>query len=244
VERVRVQNIDVMGTGGQINDATNDRYDVRITDLALRILSSSTRRNFYKRFGKPILDITLGAMFGMLTLLPLLLITLTVRIAMGSPVLFRQERVGRNGKTFTILKFRTMIPERRRAAIGDYAGPERRQRHKSLQDPRVTPLGKFLRKWSLDELPQLWNVLRGDMSLIGPRPELPVIVQGYKSWQHYRHVVKPGLTGLWQVSDRGNGLMHEHVDVDLVYIIRLSLRTDLLILLKTVPALLGKCRGF
>jgi lipopolysaccharide/colanic/teichoic acid biosynthesis glycosyltransferase len=122
--------------------------------------------------------------------------------------------------------------------------PDRRKTHKHEQDPRLTALGRFLRKWSLDELPQLWNVVRGDMSLIGPRPELVSIVERYDTWQHARHRVKPGLTGLWQVTARGDGLMHEHTHIDLAYAARVSLRGDFKILLLTIPALLGRRTGY
>jgi lipopolysaccharide/colanic/teichoic acid biosynthesis glycosyltransferase len=102
----------------------------------------------------------------------------------------------------------------------------------------------MLRRYSLDEFPQLLNVARGDMSLIGPRPELPQIVAGYESWEHARHSVKPGLSGLWQVTERGNGLMHQHIQVDLDYADNVTLRTDLWILARTIPTLLGRnCAG-
>jgi lipopolysaccharide/colanic/teichoic acid biosynthesis glycosyltransferase len=198
---------------------------------------------FYERFGKRLLDVVASVLLGVLLLPLLLAIGIALKVTMGSPVVFRQQRVGWNGKVFTILKFRTMLPDRRRCSAG-YQGLERRKIHKSLNDPRVTNLGRFLRKWSLDELPQLWNVLRGDMSLVGPRPELIMIVKSYEPWQHQRHAVKPGLTGLWQVSRRGDGLMHEHIDLDLKYINNLSFQTDLHIIFNTVTAVLGKTHGF
>jgi lipopolysaccharide/colanic/teichoic acid biosynthesis glycosyltransferase len=101
-------------------------------------------------------------------------------------------------------------------------------------------VGRFLRKSSMDELPQFWNVVRGEMSLVGPRPELVEIVNRYEPWQHQRHVVKPGLTGLWQVTTRGSGMMHLHTDIDLEYIQTIGLRTDLRILLQTIPATLQR----
>ena len=111
---------------------------------------------------------------------------------------------------------------------------------RATDDPRHTRVGRFLRKWSLDELPQFWNVVRGDMSLVGPRPELVEIVARYEPWQHQRHVVKPGLTGLWQVSSRGTGMMHLHTDIDLEYIETMGPITDLKILLRTIPATLRR----
>jgi lipopolysaccharide/colanic/teichoic acid biosynthesis glycosyltransferase len=127
----------------------------------------------------------------------------------------------------------------RRAPLGG-----RRVTHKTLDDPRHTPLGRFLRATSLDELPQLVNVLRGELSLVGPRPELPEVVAGYEPWQHARHAVKPGLTGLWQVTERGGDEpMHHHVATDLRYVAELSPLTDLRILLITPIALLGLSRA-
>ena len=126
------------------------------------------------------------------------------------------------------------------APAGARSPEDRRQNHKSDDDPRHTRVGRFLRKSSLDELPQFWNVVRGDMSLVGPRPELVEIVARYEPWQHQRHVVKPGLTGLWQVSSRGAGMMHLHTDIDLEYIETMGSVTDLKILLRTVPATLRR----
>jgi lipopolysaccharide/colanic/teichoic acid biosynthesis glycosyltransferase len=108
----------------------------------------------------------------------------------------------------------------------------------------VTPLGRFLRRTSLDELPQLWNVLRGDMSLVGPRPELPEIVARYEEWQHVRHTVRPGLTGWWQVNRPPDRLMHEVVELDIYYVKHRSLALDLKILLRTVSAVLRGTGAF
>jgi lipopolysaccharide/colanic/teichoic acid biosynthesis glycosyltransferase len=202
---------------------------------------SARRRTTYEHFTKPVIDRLIAALL-VLVLLPLLVVTaLAVWLSLGSPILLHQARVGRNGRTFKMLKFRTMRPDRRKRQCPDYCGPDRRVNHKSPDDPRHTRLGRKLRKTSLDELPQLLNVLRGDMSLVGPRPELVEIVAQYRGWQHGRHLVKPGITGLWQVIERPNGgLMHEHTDLDLAYIERLSLRTDLGIVLKTPFAVLRK----
>ena len=208
-------------------------------DLYLRPVSGS-----YERFFKPMFDVVVAVVLSVLALPLIVVIAVALRVSMGSPVMFRQERVGRNGTIFTILKFRTMHPDRRKNRSTSYTGPERRLSHKTRNDPRITPLGRFLRKWSLDELPQVWNVVRGDMSLVGPRPELVEIVQRYKPWEHRRHAVKPGLTGLWQISGRSGGAMHEHVDIDLAYVDRVSFVVDLRILIRTIPAVLGKSVGF
>jgi lipopolysaccharide/colanic/teichoic acid biosynthesis glycosyltransferase len=198
-------------------------------------------RTVYERLIKPVLDRVIAALLLTLFLPVLALTALAVWVTLGSPIMLRQTRVGRQGRRFDMFKFRTMRPDRRTQQRSDYRGPERRMTHKSADDPRHTRLGRKLRKTSLDELPQLFNVLRGDMSLIGPRPELAEIVAQYEGWQHARHAVKPGITGLWQVTERPNGaMMHECTQIDLEYIQRLSLRADLAILIKTPLALLQK----
>jgi lipopolysaccharide/colanic/teichoic acid biosynthesis glycosyltransferase len=139
-------------------------------------------------------------------------------------------------------------PERRarqeRRQVERRTNDDRRHTHKTPADPRHTSIGRFLRRYSLDELPQLFNVLRGELSLVGPRPELPEVVAAYEPWQHARHQVKPGITGLWQVTERStDSLMHLHVATDLRYIERMSVTTDLTILLRTPAAVLGIGRG-
>ncbi|MCP4250749.1 MAG: sugar transferase, partial [bacterium] len=170
-------------------------------------------------------------------------VAIAVYVEFGRPIFFRQPRVGRGGSVFTINKFRTMELDRRGESSGPFRGADRRRIHKSEDDPRIRPVGRFLRKWSLDELPQLTNVLAADMSLVGPRPEMVQVVAHYEGWQHARHEVKPGITGLWQVSARGVP-MHEATHIDLTYIARVSLREDLRILAGTLPAAFGEHRGF
>lgn len=195
-------------------------------------------RGIYARGVKPVFDRCVG-FCTFVVLLPLTgVVALMVRVSLGSPVIFRQRRVGRDGAEFDVYKFRTMGRDRRRAQLP--ITQDRRQNHKSADDPRHTRVGRFLRKWSLDELPQFWNVVCGDMSLVGPRPELVEIVARYEPWQHQRHVVKPGLTGLWQVSSRGAGMMHLHTDIDLEYIEKMGPITDVKILLLTIPATLRR----
>jgi lipopolysaccharide/colanic/teichoic acid biosynthesis glycosyltransferase len=215
------------------------------TVMVERLVSLRTRRRtVYEFYIKPLADRVVAALLLALSLPVLAVTALVIRLALGSPVLFRQLRIGQDGRTFHMFKFRTMRPDRRRQSCPDYRGPERRRTHKSADDPRHTRLGRKLRTTSLDELPQLFNVLRGDMSLVGPRPELVEIVQQrYTAWQHARHAVKPGITGLWQVTGRPNGrLMHECVELDLAYIERLSLRADVAIALRTPLALLRRDR--
>lgn len=198
----------------------------------------------YERFVKPVID-RVGAAVLLLALSPVMvLVALMVRFSLGSPAVFRQRRVGRYGETFTVLKFRTMMDDRRREQRSWPHG-ERRMRHKTPDDPRITGVGSTLRRWSLDELPQLVNVLRGEMSLVGPRPELVELVQRhYQPWQLQRHLIKPGITGLWQISARSDGLIYENVDLDLDYVEQVSLRTDLRILFGTAKALVGRLPGF
>jgi exopolysaccharide biosynthesis polyprenyl glycosylphosphotransferase len=190
---------------------------------------------------KRLIDIA-GAAVGLVVLSPLLVATaLAIRLRDGPPVLFRQTRVGRSGRPFTIFKFRTMVPDAEArydevAALSDTKGAA----FKMLSDPRVTPTGGFLRRTSLDELPQVWNVLKGDMSLIGPRPAPPREVAGYDIWHRRRLSMKPGITGLWQVGSRLDAHFDERAQLDLAYIDRWSLVLDLEILLRTIPAVLGR----
>jgi lipopolysaccharide/colanic/teichoic acid biosynthesis glycosyltransferase len=200
-------------------------------------------RSAYERWVKPPFDF-FGALAMLVFTLPLLIAcAIAVRIQFGSPVILHQQRVGRGGRVFTLYKFRTMEPDRRHSQA-PFSGPDRRVTHKSADDPRLKPVGRFLRKWSLDELPQVVNVLRGEMSLVGPRPELVELVTSYEKWQHRRHAVKPGITGLWQVSERGDKVLHECTEIDLEYIEEISLWFDLKLLLLTPLAALGLRPGF
>jgi len=210
--------------------------------------AGTRKRHGYERWVKPVID-RVGAALLLAMLAPLLLVIgAAVLLQLGRPVFLWQDRIGRDGHIFKMLKFRTMEPDRRgdrsEADLDRWDGVERRIRHKVADDPRLVPVGRFLRRWSLDEVPQLFNVLKGDMSLVGPRPELTVIVDRYEPWQHARHVVKPGMTGLWQVTERGNGLMHEHTDVDLTYCRRVTFFGDLGILVLTPVVALGLRKGY
>lgn len=208
----------------------------------LRLVQAGRRRTVWERYIKRPFDLIVSCAL-LLALSPLLAsVALMVRMLIGSPVIYRQERVGVGGRRFTIYKFRTMISDRRQGDEG-YTGPERRRTHKSARDPRVVPFGRFMRKFSLDELPQFWNVVIGDMSLVGPRPELPSIVGEYEDWQHDRHVVRPGITGIWQVWSRDE-LLKDRTDLDILYIENLNFTTDLRILLRTPLAVLGRRNGF
>ncbi|MDP9144550.1 MAG: sugar transferase [Actinomycetota bacterium] len=189
------------------------------------------------------MDRVLGVVLLILFSPVILLAGLIVLVTLGRPVFYSQARIGLDGTPFRLHKLRTMIPDRRGEQIG-YQSVERRFTHKSPQDPRVNRVGRVLRAIRLDELPQLWNVVKGDMSLVGPRPELPEIVSGYQPWQHQRHMVKPGVTGPWQISVRNGQLMHECTQIDIEYLAQVSLLQDLRILARTPVAMLGNRKGF
>jgi exopolysaccharide biosynthesis polyprenyl glycosylphosphotransferase len=190
--------------------------------------------------GKRALDLALSS-FVLLLSLPLILgVAVAIRLSSQGSVLFRQTRCGLNGRRFTLYKFRTMVEgaEERLAELqhlNEMDGPV----FKVRRDPRVTRLGRLLRKFSLDELPQLWNVLRGDMSLVGPRPPIPEEVARYERWQRRRLSMKPGITCLWQVNGRNELGFRSWIELDLQYIDSWSLSLDLKILLKTIPVVLS-----
>lgn len=207
-------------------------------------LRSSTVETILSR----ILDISIAAAV-LIALSPLLLvIALLVRLTSSGPALFRQQRVGKDMRTFRVYKFRTMRPDAsdapHRRYIQSLMASDKSARngnlYKLVVDDRITRIGRFLRKSSLDEVPQLFNVLTGAMSLVGPRPVTEYEVKLYPDPYLRRFTVKPGLTGLWQVSGRSQRTYHEMVALDLRYAEERSLGLDLLILLKTVPVVLGR----
>jgi exopolysaccharide biosynthesis polyprenyl glycosylphosphotransferase len=178
------------------------------------------------------------ASFAIIAAAPLLgLLALAIKLDDGGPVLFRQTRVGKDGQAFGVFKFRTMVPDAEAlkaglASFNQYEGPL----FKMKRDPRLTRVGGFLRRWSLDELPQLLNVLTGEMSLVGPRPALPEEAAMYGDHVRRRLAVKPGMTGLWQVNGRSDLSWDESVRLDLRYVENWSLMLDLQILWKTCSA--------
>ncbi|PYX54432.1 MAG: glycosyl transferase [Acidobacteria bacterium] len=178
------------------------------------------------RLLKRVIDVV-GALVLLCLLAPILvLIALVIKLSSKGPVIFRQARVGRYGKLFSFWKFRTMHVDSDTGTV-----------YKITNDPRITPVGRFLRKTSLDELPQLWNVLRGEMSLVGPRPPLPYELDCYALW-HRRRVleVKPGITGLWQVTGRSRTNFNDMVRLDLRYVQQWSIWLDIKIILQTPKA--------
>lgn len=190
--------------------------------------------NDVQRLVKRIFDLALSSVLLAVALVPMAIITLLIKLDSEGPVLFRQQRVGENGRLFAMYKFRSMI-----------AGAEKMQDEmnevtedgkilfKKADDPRVTRAGRFLRHTSLDELPQLFNVWKGDMSLVGPRPELPWLVGQYEPWQHKRLAVPQGMTGWWQINGRADKPLHLHTEDDLYYVQNYSLWMDVYILFKT-----------
>ncbi|MGH2911165.1 MAG: sugar transferase [Solirubrobacteraceae bacterium] len=213
--------------------ATAERPDTQ------RTFASSARRG---------LDLLVATFLLLLSAPLIVLIAITIRIDSKGPVLFRQRRVGRERREFTMFKFRTMCRDADSARHRKYVQtlidgadhPERGRLYKLSVDDRITRIGRVLRSWSLDELPQLFNVLRGDMALVGPRPVIPYEVEMYPEDYLRRFAVKPGLTGLWQVSGRNERTYDEMVSFDIQYAEAASLLLDLRILAKTVPVVLRR----
>ncbi|MGC4175651.1 sugar transferase [Demequina sp.] len=194
-----------------------------------------------KYLAKSIADRVTSALLLLFAGLPMLVIAALIRLTSSGPVLFRQERIGRNGELFRMLKFRSMYVDAE-ARLADLrpASDGNDVLFKMKDDPRVTAVGKFLRRFSIDELPQLLNVFKGDMSLVGPRPPLPSEAEAWDDRVFRRQLVKPGMTGLWQVSGRSDLSWDESVRLDLYYTENWSLGGDFLIMLRTVAAVLGR----
>jgi exopolysaccharide biosynthesis polyprenyl glycosylphosphotransferase len=189
---------------------------------------------------KRVLDVAISMLLLLLSLPAIAFAALLIKLTSGGSVFFKQERVGLNGRPFTLYKFRTMIEDAHARRdelnhLNEMTGPV----FKVKTDPRVTSIGRVLRRFSLDELPQLWNVLKGDMSLVGPRPPIPEEVRSYHRWHRRRLSMKPGLTCLWQISGRNNIDFDRWMQLDLQYIDNWSPSLDLKILLRTIPAVLS-----
>ncbi len=201
--------------------------------------------NPYQRLIKRAMDLALGSI-ALAFALPIMGLTaLAIKLDSPGPILFLQDRVGEGGKLFKMFKFRSMVvdAERRQDEIVETM-PDGRIIHKKKDDPRITRVGRLIRTTSIDELPQLFNVLRGEMSLIGPRPELPWLVEKYEPWQRKRFAVPQGITGWWQVNGRSDKLMHEHTEDDLYYIQNYSTLLDLQILWRTLGAVIKRSGAF
>ena len=228
-----------------LTDISAQRLDVRpvaglpLVDVARPRAIAAARwiKRTYDALGAAVLLVLAAPLMG--------LVALAIKLEDGGPVLFRQTRVGRRGQGFQCLKFRSMVldAEARLAELAvanEGSGPLFKMSH----DPRITRVGRFIRRFSLDELPQLWNALRGDMSLVGPRPALPTEVAQYDSDTRRRLDVRPGLTGLWQVSGRSNLSWDDTVRLDLYYVDNWSLIQDLIILFRTAKAVVGSSGAY
>jgi lipopolysaccharide/colanic/teichoic acid biosynthesis glycosyltransferase len=196
--------------------------------------------DLYRRFGKRLLDVAVSALALVVACPVLAVAAVLIRLDSPGPVFHRAVRVGRNGRKFTFLKLRSMHRDAEELRglllhLNEAQGPA----FKLQNDPRVTRIGRILRKTSIDELPQLWHVLEGHMSLVGPRPPFPEEVERYEPWMLRRLAVRPGLTCLWQIRGRSDLSFDEWMRLDLEYVDRLSLRLDLAILALTIPAVVS-----
>ena len=231
----------------------NIKEIVDFADTSLLIRQTPYSTNFHYKYIKRLIDV-IGSIFLIVLFSPLMLIiSILVKITSKGPVLYSQKRIGYLGREFSFLKFRSMVVNNDNQIHKEYVkklikgenreinqGDEKNPVFKLKDDPRITPVGRFIRAFSLDEFPQFFNVFRGDMSLVGPRPPLPYEVTEYNRW-HYRRIfdVKPGITGLWQVSDRSRMTFDEMVRLDIYYSQNWSFLLDLKILLNTFKAVVG-----
>lgn len=237
--------------GGSLfrNQLLNDCCGENMTLDTVSIQGTISSKQSYQR-AKRILDI----IFTLLVLLPLgvivVIVAICIRLDSKGPIFFRQRRVGQNGVEFNILKFRSMYvnsdDSRHREAIAKYMNGHKLAEstsedlsYKDVDDPRVTRVGRFLRKTSIDELPQFFNVLRGEMSLVGPRPPLPYEVEQYSRYETLRLSGKPGLTGPWQVYGRSRVPFQTMVEMDIAYLQRQTIREDLKLIALTLPVMIS-----
>ncbi len=213
-------------------DALNGVPLIGVKDVALR---------GFNLFLKRMLDVILAIGALIVAAIPMLIIAVAIRLTSSGPILFRQQRVGKGGSNFTCYKFRSMYQDaeahlEKIRHLNEADGPL----FKMKNDPRVTTIGRVLRRTSLDELPQIFNILKGEMSWVGPRPPMPREVVDYAEWHRKRLDVTPGLTGLWQISGRSNLTFDEMVKLDLYYADSWSLYLDFMIILRTLPVLLKR----
>jgi exopolysaccharide biosynthesis polyprenyl glycosylphosphotransferase len=237
---VRLEGVEVRITA-TLPEVLSSRVAVQSLGGVMALSLRPVRLTGTQALVKRVFDVVVASA-GIVILSPVwIALALAVRVSSSGPVLYRQVRVGQRGRPFTMVKFRTM-------RVGaDAQVEDLRARHgvddlmfKLADDPRVTPVGRFMRRWSVDELPQLLNVVAGQMSLVGPRPPLPAEVTRYEEWQFDRLEVPPGISGLWQVSGRSDLSFDDCVRLDLFYVENWSLAYDLYILAKTVPVLLSR----
>ena len=223
-----------------LRDVTPERMTVRPLGRHPVVYLEPARRFGWRAVAKRVFDVVLSTV-GLAVVSPILVVSAAaIKCTSSGPVLFQQQRVGRDGRTFAVLKLRTMVrdAEDRLSEVMDQNesdGPL----FKLRDDPRITPVGRVLRKLSVDELPQLLNVVRGDMSLVGPRPALPREVDDWSDELHERLRVRPGITGMWQVSGRSDSGFSEYQRLDLFYVDNWSIVIDLGILVRTIPAVMS-----
>jgi exopolysaccharide biosynthesis polyprenyl glycosylphosphotransferase len=210
--------------------------DVPLVTLKEPVLNGSAL------LAKRVLDVVVASVSLALLWPFMLLIAVLIKLDSRGPALFKQQRLGWQSRPFHMLKFRTMVEGADKDIGLILAETEEGKRYlrKDEADPRITRFGRHLRRWSLDELPQLWNVLKGEMSLVGPRPDLPLLAQDYEPWQRMRFSVPPGMTGWWQVTGRSDRPSTLYTEEDLYYIRNYSLLLDLWILLRTVGAVIRR----
>ncbi|MFN2203313.1 MAG: sugar transferase [Caldilineaceae bacterium] len=193
----------------------------------------------FERFGKRLMDIAISATVLLLFLPVMIAVAIAIKLEDGGPILYRAERVGENGRIFKMMKFRSMVVDADKLQhLVSHVDDKGNVVYKTAHDPRVTRIGRLIRRTSIDELPQLINVLKADMSLVGPRPELPWLVDDYEPWQRKRFAVPQGITGWWQINGRSDNPMYMHTDQDLYYIQHYSWWLDILILWRTVSVVL------
>ena len=183
---------------------------------------------------KRVFDLFFGFVALIISLPVMFFLALLVYLEDGRPIIFRQKRVGKDEHLFEMFKFRTMLKNAEQLeSLTETRDGQGNSIYKTKDDPRITHVGRLLRRFSLDELPQLFNVLEGTMSLVGPRPELPQLAEKYEPWQRQRFTVLPGMTGWWQVNSRGAQPMQLHIEYDIYYIQNYSFLFDLKIILRT-----------
>jgi exopolysaccharide biosynthesis polyprenyl glycosylphosphotransferase len=222
--------------------------DISVERLSVRSLAGfpvlhveRVHRQGWRAAAKRGFDVTVAGT-GLVVFAPLMLVAAAaIKLTSRGPVLFRQARVGREGRPFEMLKFRSMVLDAAQRqlelrTLNEADGPLFKMRH----DPRVTRVGRVLRRFSVDEMPQLWNVLRGEMTIVGPRPALPDEVSSWSQELHQRLRVRPGITGMWQVCGRSQASFEDYARLDLYYVHNWSLIVDLTIVAKTVPAVLAR----
>jgi exopolysaccharide biosynthesis polyprenyl glycosylphosphotransferase len=236
----RLEDVEVR-LSANLPEVLTTRLTLQLFDGTMALSLRPVRLTGLQAAAKRTFDLLVSAVMCLISLPLWVGIALAVKLTSSGPVVFRQSRVGQHGRVFTLLKFRTMVNGAEALVKGlqdanEADGPL----FKVRKDPRVTRVGRWLRRWSFDEFPQLINVMRGDMSLVGPRPALPTEVAQYREWHHGRLEVRPGITGLWQVSGRAEVTFDEYVRLDMFYIENWSLSYDLFILAKTIPALFSR----